>query len=89
MNNIDLSIIIPSFLEEENLRLLLPRLKETLEKTDLNYEVLIIDTISPLDNAKSVCEECGALYFNRIENNSYGSAVREGIKNSNKKKEAV
>jgi dolichol-phosphate mannosyltransferase len=82
MNNIDLNIIIPAFLEEENLRLLLPRLKDTLEKTYLVCEVLIIDTISPLDNTKSVCEEFGAIYISRKENNSYGSAIREGIRNS-------
>ncbi len=76
----DLTVIIPSFLEEENLRLLLPRLKDTLEKTGFSYEILIIDTITPLDNTQSVCEEFGAFYTNRKENNSYGSAVREGIR---------
>ncbi len=85
MTNKDLSIIIPAFLEEENLRLLLPRLKDTLEKTGFSFEILIIDTIAPLDNTQSVCEEFGAFYTNRKENNSYGSAVREGIALSNGK----
>ena len=38
MDNIELSIIIPSYLEEENLRILLPRLKKTLNDLKVKNE---------------------------------------------------
>jgi len=79
VNNIFLSIIIPSYLEEENLRILLPRLKQTIDNTGYTYEVLVIDTMMPLDRTKSVCEEFGFTYEPRVGGNNYGDAVRTGI----------
>lgn len=75
----DLSIVLPAYCEEENLRILLPRIKSTLESLDLNYEVLVIDTIEPLDNTQSVCAEYQVKYINRKNGNKYGDAIRTGI----------
>lgn len=77
-----LSIIIPSYLEEENLHLILPNLMSVLKYIDTDYEVLVIDTISPMDNAKDVCEKNKVIYINREKGNRYGDAVRTGIKYS-------
>jgi dolichol-phosphate mannosyltransferase len=77
-----LSIIIPSYLEEENLHFILPNLMSVLKDINADYEVLVIDTISPMDNAKDVCEKNKVIYINREKGNRYGDAVRTGIKYS-------
>lgn len=80
-----LSVIIPAYLEEENLRFLLPRLNHTLSTltndTDrYRYEVLVVDTLTPKDNTKEVCILNKAQYIPRENGNDYGDAVRTGIK---------
>lgn len=70
---------MPCYLEEENLRLLLPRL--TKEATALGdpFEILVIDTMQEMDNTKQVCESNKATYIQRTGGNNYGDAVRTGI----------
>jgi dolichol-phosphate mannosyltransferase len=77
--NLDLSILIPAYLEEENLRLILPRLKEVLEGMKIAAEALVIDTVTPLDNTRSVCGQFAAVYVPCQGGDSYGNAVRTGI----------
>lgn len=75
----ELSIIMPAYLEEENLRLLLPRLRNAaMELTD-SYEVVVIDTEKPMDGTAGACSEAGATYYNRTGGNTYGAAIRTGI----------
>lgn len=78
----ELSIIIPAYLEEQNLRLLAPRLKTAANATGLTYEIIIVDTQSPMDSTKQLCEQFSLRYCPREGDNSYGSAVRTGIKQS-------
>lgn len=80
MNNVKLTVIIPSYLEEENLRLILPRLKYELEKIGDSFEILVIDTIQAMDNTKEVCAINNASYISRENGNNYGDAIRTGIK---------
>lgn len=75
-----LSVIIPAYLEEENLRFLLPRLSHTLSTLTNYYEILVVDTITPKDNTKEVCIRNNAKYIARENGNDYGDAVRTGIK---------
>lgn len=79
MSKTDLSVVIPAYLEEENLRILLPRINAVLNDMKISYEILVIDTLVAKDNTKSVCEEFNALYINRQGGNNYGDAVRTGI----------
>ncbi|MEI7987262.1 MAG: glycosyltransferase [Armatimonadota bacterium] len=79
MNDIAISIVLPSYLEEENLRFLLPRINETLARIGKTYEVIVVDTISPLDETKQVCTQNNARYLNRSPSNAFGDAVRTGI----------
>lgn len=79
MSGCDLSIIIPSYMEDENLRSLLPRLKSVLSTTKMSFEINVIDTMEPMDNSKSVCQVSGVNYCNREIGNYYGDAVRSGI----------
>lgn len=75
----DLSIVIPAYLEEENLRLILPRLQDVITKLGLNGEVLVIDTAEPMDRTSEVCAQHGAKYINRSGGNMYGAAIRTGL----------
>jgi len=80
MNNpILLSIVMPCYLEEENLRLLLPRLKKEAMALGDPFEILIIDTMQEMDNTRQACESNGVTYIHRSGGNNYGDAVRTGI----------
>lgn len=81
----DLSVILPSYLEEENLRLLLPRIKEHCSRLTKSFEILVVDTSAPLDGTPAVCRELGVTYLNRAGKNTYGDAVRTGISYSSGK----
>ena len=76
----ELSVVIPSYLEEENLRVLLPRIKKTIEGLKVPYEILIIDTMASMDHTEIVCKDFEATYIHREIGNKYGDAVRTGLK---------
>lgn len=76
---IDVTVAIPAYQEEENLRVLLPRLRSALDGSGLAWEVLVIDTQSPMDGTRAVAESCGAVYCPRSGGNRYGDAVRTGF----------
>lgn len=80
MPGCDLSIIIPAYLEGENLRIILPRLRTVLDSLRIKYEINVIDTLTPLDNSQEVCQSQGVNYCCRESSNFYGDAVRTGIK---------
>jgi dolichol-phosphate mannosyltransferase len=73
------SIIIPAYLEEENLRVLLPRLTAVAANLPGPAEIVIVETAEPLDNTAAVCREYGVRCVNRRSTNSFGDAVRTGI----------
>lgn len=77
--NFVLTIAIPAYLEEENLRILLPRLRKTLAELAVSSEVVVVDTRTPMDNTRMVCQENNAVYLNRLSGNYYGDAVRTAI----------
>ena len=74
----DLSIILPSYEEAENLNELIPKILKFLSNS--NHEILVIDTQKPLDNTKEICEREGVRYIPREKGDSFGDAVRTGIK---------
>ena len=78
-NRFELSVVLPAYQEEENLRNLLPRLLTTLQSIGVASEVLVIDTIDSMDLTKEVCEQNGVRYINRRGGNYFGCAVRTGI----------
>lgn len=79
IKTIDLSVVMPSYAEAENLRLLLPEITATLKQLNLTYEILVIDTVKSIDETQAVCVENDAKYVPRFPDNTYGSAVRTGI----------
>jgi dolichol-phosphate mannosyltransferase len=76
---VELSVVLPAYLEEENLRLLLPRLTATLRTLGVPWEVIVVDTVSALDRTREVCLSNGCAYVSRAPGNDFGDAVRSGI----------
>ena len=80
-----ISAVLLSYKEEENLKLLLPKIRSNLEKTNEEFEIIVIDTAKPLDNTRIVCEENGANYFNQ-KYPGFGGAFKTGIEVANNDK---
>jgi len=79
IKKLDISVVLPSYREAENLQLLLPRISKALDSLGLLSEIIVVDTIRQLDNTEEVCFLYGAKYILRKKDNSFGSAVRTGI----------
>lgn len=83
---IKLSVMMPCYLEEENLEVILPKIDEVLKKLGVNSEILVVDTMSPMDSTPDLCgklceQGMGSLrYVPRRGGNNYGDAIRTGIK---------
>ena len=78
----ELTIILPAYLEEENLRLLLPRIKSVASELTESFEIIVVDTETSMDGTSETCKENGIVYVNRTGGNTYGAAIRTGIANS-------
>lgn len=78
----DVSIVMPAYQEARNLEAILPRLREVLRPLNLRYEILVIDTMTPMDDTARVCNSLGACCIPRRGGNNYGDAVRTGIESS-------
>lgn len=79
MYSLELSIIIPAYLEAANLKELLPRANKALSELNVKYEVIIVDAVMPMDNTMAICRDNGAYYINREGGKDYGDAIRTGI----------
>ena len=80
-----ISLVLLAYKEAENLEVLLPQMKEKLEECKEDYEILVIDTATPLDNTEEVCKKYGARYINQ-EKPGFGGAFCTGIKYAEKDK---
>jgi len=81
--SLTLSVVLPSYNEEENLRLLLPRIRHACEALTPDHEVLVVDTPEPMDGTPELCAEEGVRYVSRTGGTSYGDAIRTGIAAAN------
>jgi len=82
MHDVELSVVIPAYLEAENLKNILPRINKTLNELNKTYEVIVVDTIMPMDDTMAVCKDNEVFYINRKNGNNYGDAVRTGIEHA-------
>ncbi len=73
------SVILPAYQEEQNLKSILPRLHKSLETIGVPYEILVIDTMEPMDGSKEVCIQNRCTYVPREGGNMYGDAIRTGF----------
>lgn len=77
--DIKLSVILPSYQEGENLKLLLPGLKRAASAVSPAYEIIVVDTHQPKDDTPDVCREHQVRYVPRQGGDSFGDAVRTWI----------
>ena len=75
----DLTIIIPSLNESDNLKKLIPEIKSEI-KEKFTYEIFIVDGVTRDNKTFQIAKKNSIRYLNRIKNNDYGNAVRLGIK---------
>lgn len=79
MPALELTVMIPSYLEGESLRDLLPKVKAAAAALTPSYEVMIVDTVAPMDDTAEVCALNQVRYVQRRGGNFYGDAIRTGI----------
>lgn len=77
---VELTIMIPSYLEAESLRTLLPRVQAAAAELTPRYEVLIVDTQERMDDTDAICRAVGVRHVFRTGGNHYGDAIRTGIR---------
>lgn len=77
-----ITVALLSYKEAENLKVLIPQIKEKFDATGEDYEILVIDTQEPLDDTPEVCKEFGCIYKNQ-EYPGFGGAFRTAIKYAN------
>ena len=74
-----ISLVLLSYGEEENLRILLPKIKERLDECGEPYEILVVDAMHEIDNSRQVCAENEVRYINQ-ETTGFGGAFKTGIR---------
>ena len=77
--NVDLSILIPAYLEGANLPELLPLIKAAAGALTPHFEVLVVDTQTDMDDTGAICASHSVRHINRYGGNQYGDAIRTGI----------
>lgn len=80
-----ISACLLAYKEAENLRALLPQIHAALKETGEAYEIIVVDTQTPLDDTADVCREQGALYVNQEESH-FGGAFRTAIRRASLEK---
>lgn len=80
---VEICIVLPAYLEAENLKLILPKIHLNLKH--ISHDILVIDTMQPMDNTEEVCLHNNAKYIPRTGGNFYGDAIRTGFKKADSK----
>lgn len=75
----ELSVVMPAYREAESLRNLLPKLVSAIQALSASTEIIVVDSLSPLDDTQQICEANGVHYHPRTGGEDYGDAVRAGI----------
>jgi dolichol-phosphate mannosyltransferase len=71
--------MLPAYNEAATLRDLLPTIKAAAAALTPNFEILILDTQTAMDDTAEVCELNGVCHISRSGGNQYGDAIRTGI----------
>ena len=56
------SILIPSYNEYENLKILIPEILDSLKNVNYEHELIIIDRVDENKNTMSLCHELDVTY---------------------------
>ncbi len=68
--------MLPAYEEAANLERLLPQLHAVARQLTANYELVVVDTQTPLDASPEVCRAQNTRYVARQGGNLYGHAIR-------------
>lgn len=79
-NTVEYSVILPCYMEAENLGVLLPQIKSTMMSLSHSFEIIVIDANEKLDTTPDVCADNQVKHVHRSPGNSYGDAFRTGIR---------
>ena len=71
----ELTVALCALREAENLRLLIPKIKDQLDDIGCSYDILIIDGQQSLDDTEQVCKDLGVCYRNQAGPH-FGGAIR-------------
>ena len=74
-----ISVLLPAYNEGENLKNLIPQIKQELEEENINYEILIVDSMNKTDGTEEIAKENNVKYYHRENGDNYGDAIRTGI----------
>lgn len=82
MKNQKIGLLIPAYNEFANLEIILPKVNSCLKKYFKDYETytLVVDKVIMDLNTKDLCNKNKTVYINRKPSNSFGDAIRTGIK---------
>ena len=75
-----LSVVLPAYKEADNLEKILPQIKAVLNETAEECEIIVVDTLEKMDDTDAICSKNNVKYVQRKGGNSYGDAIRTGIK---------
>ena len=88
-NKYSLTLVFGSYKEGENLKKILPRTIDVLSRNITDFEILVIDTVAPLDNTREICAKFPQVrYINRMGGDSYGMMFRTAQAQAKKQKMA-
>lgn len=84
MNNIELSIVLPTYNERENIKILIPKIEDIFK--DIKHEIIVVDDSSPDRTAECVLD-LNKTYnnirlINRKKKEGIGAALCEGYNNA-------
>lgn len=75
---IELSIVIPAYNEEPGVATTVRRIRSTLSKLPMRFEIIVVDDGST-DGTSTAAKQAGAMVLSLAENRGYGSALKRGI----------
>lgn len=78
-NEIEISVVMPAYKEAENLSFLLPKLRLALSRITGAFEIIVVDSMNPLDGTAEICAKFGVKCVSRQNSDLFGDAVRTGI----------
>ena len=75
---IELSIVIPAYNEEPGVAATIRRIRSTLSKLPMRFEIIVVDDGST-DGTSTAAKQAGAMVLSLAENRGYCSALKRGI----------
>ena len=72
-------ITIPAYNEEKTLPKVIAEIRQVMEKTDYDYQIMVLNDGS-IDQTKRVAEEAGAIVFSNKRNKGLADTFKHEIK---------